>query len=112
MKLSIIIVNYNVKYFLEQCLHSVQKAIRNIEDAIEGDGIKRPSNSEQKNIDIARKSIFVSNSLDLGHIIQIEDLIMLRPGNGISPMDIEKVLGKKIVQKISHGSKLDWIHFR
>lgn len=26
MKLSIIIVNYNVRYFLEQCLHSVQKA--------------------------------------------------------------------------------------
>jgi N-acetylneuraminate synthase/N,N'-diacetyllegionaminate synthase len=88
------------------------QAIRNIEDAIEGDGMKRPSNSEQKNIDIARKSIFVRNSLDLGHIIQIEDLIMLRPGNGISPMDIEKVLGKKIVKKISHGSKFDWIHFR
>lgn len=31
MKLSIIIVNYNVKYFLEQCLQSVHKAINNIE---------------------------------------------------------------------------------
>lgn len=31
MKLSIIIVNYNVKYFLEQCLQSVQKATQNIE---------------------------------------------------------------------------------
>ena len=31
MDLSIVIVNYNVKYFIEQCLHSVQKAIRNIE---------------------------------------------------------------------------------
>jgi len=31
MKLSIIIVNYNVKYFLEQCLQSVHKAIQNIE---------------------------------------------------------------------------------
>src|SRR4051794_21033803 len=27
MQLSIIIVNYNVKYFLEQCLYSVKKAI-------------------------------------------------------------------------------------
>ncbi|RYF90630.1 MAG: glycosyltransferase, partial [Chitinophagaceae bacterium] len=26
MQLSVIIVNYNVKYFLEQCLYSVQKA--------------------------------------------------------------------------------------
>lgn len=31
MKLSIIIVNYNVKFFLEQCLHSVRNAIQNID---------------------------------------------------------------------------------
>lgn len=34
MKLSVIIVNYNVKYFLEQCLHSVQKAIKGISSEI------------------------------------------------------------------------------
>lgn len=30
MKLSIVIVNYNVKHFLEQCLHAVDKAVKNI----------------------------------------------------------------------------------
>jgi O-antigen biosynthesis protein len=30
MKLTIVIVNYNVKHFLEQCLHSVEKATKNI----------------------------------------------------------------------------------
>ena len=34
MKLSVIIVNYNVKHFLEQCLHSVQKACNNIDSEI------------------------------------------------------------------------------
>lgn len=34
MKLSVIIVNYNVKYFLEQCLRSVQLALRNIDSEI------------------------------------------------------------------------------
>ena len=34
MKLSIIIVNYNVKYFLEQCLHAVYKAIQNVDAEI------------------------------------------------------------------------------
>ncbi len=34
MKLSIVIVNYNVKYFLEQCLHSVQNACHGIESEI------------------------------------------------------------------------------
>ncbi len=34
MKLSIVIVNYNVKHFIEQCLYSVRKAIKNIEAEI------------------------------------------------------------------------------
>lgn len=34
MDLSIVIVNYNVKYFLEQCLHSVNKAIKDIESEV------------------------------------------------------------------------------
>jgi len=32
MDLSIIIVNYNVRYFLEQCLHSVQQAVKKLEE--------------------------------------------------------------------------------
>jgi O-antigen biosynthesis protein len=34
IKLSVIIVNYNVKHFLEQCLHSVEKASKNIRTEI------------------------------------------------------------------------------
>ena len=32
MDLSIIIVNYNVRYFLEQCLHSVQQAVGKLQE--------------------------------------------------------------------------------
>ena len=34
MTLSIIIVNYNVKYYLEQCLHSVRKAVEGIDNEV------------------------------------------------------------------------------
>lgn len=34
MKLSVVIVNYNVKYFLEQCLHSVQNACTGLDAEI------------------------------------------------------------------------------
>ena len=34
MKLSVVIVNYNVKYFLEQCLHSALKSARKVETEI------------------------------------------------------------------------------
>ena len=88
------------------------QAIRNIEDALKGDGQKHPSKSEIKNINIARKSIHSNKNLDIGHIIENKDLIMLRPGNGISPMDIEKVIGRKIIKEIISGAQLEWIHFK
>ena len=34
MKLSVVIVNYNVEYFLEQCLHSVRRAMQDIEGEV------------------------------------------------------------------------------
>lgn len=34
MKLSVIIVNYNVEYFLEQCLHSVRHALKDVEGEV------------------------------------------------------------------------------
>jgi N,N'-diacetyllegionaminate synthase len=77
-------------------LKSMVEAIRNIELAISGSGIKEPSESEMKNIAIARKSIHISNDLSKGHIITESDLIALRPGDGISPMDWASIIGKKL----------------
>ncbi len=71
-------------------------AIRNIELAISGSGEKLPSESELKNISIARKSIYINKDLKKDHIIKEEDLITLRPGNGISPMEWENIVGKKL----------------
>jgi N-acetylneuraminate synthase/N,N'-diacetyllegionaminate synthase len=75
---------------------SMVKAIRNIELAISGNGIKIPSESETKNIAIARKSIHLANDLICGQIITENDLIALRPGDGISPMAWESIIGKKL----------------
>jgi N-acetylneuraminate synthase/N,N'-diacetyllegionaminate synthase len=77
-------------------LKSMVKAIRNIELAIAGNGIKMPSESETKNITIARKSVHLAKDLSNGHIITENDLIALRPGDGISPMAWESLIGKKL----------------
>ena len=77
-------------------LKSMVQAIRNIEIAISGNGIKVPSESEINNISIARKSIHITNDLPSGHIITKSDLIALRPGDGISPMFWETIIGKKL----------------
>jgi len=78
-------------------LKSMVQAIRNIELAISGNGIKTPSESEINNIAIARKSIHIKNDLPSGHVITESDLIALRPGDGISPMVWETIIGKKLI---------------
>ena len=72
------------------------KAIRNIELALSGDSIKKPSDSETKNIAIARKSIHLNKDLPNGYVLTPEDLIALRPGDGISPMQWNNIVGKKL----------------
>ncbi len=88
-------------------LKQMVDSIRNVEIAL-GDGIKKPSISEMKNIKAARKSIHISNDLDKNHIIQENDLEMKRPGDGISPMEMDAVIGKCIRRSISAGEMLSW----
>jgi N,N'-diacetyllegionaminate synthase len=70
------------------------KAIRNIEKAMAGDGIKKPTFSEQKNILIARKSIVADQKIVKGTVFNEENLTTKRPGDGISPMLWDEVIGK------------------
>jgi N,N'-diacetyllegionaminate synthase len=87
-------------------LRQMVESIRNIELALSGNGIKEPSNSELKNIQIARKSIHINKALAKGDILRREDLIMMRPGDGISPMDIDLYLNKKIITNMPEGHKI------
>lgn len=81
-------------------------AIRNIEKAM-GSGLKEPSPSEQKNITIARKSIHAANDIKEGSILTESDFVMLRPGDGISPMEMDLLVGKKLLKSIEKGQKFD-----
>ena len=81
-------------------------AIRNIEKAISGNGIKEPSLSEKKNMHIARKSIHLSKDLTSGSIITEQDIISLRPGDGICAMNWENVIGKQVIKDLKKFTKL------
>jgi len=73
-------------------LKAMVAAIRNIERAM-GDGIKRPSPSEQRNKPIARKSLVAARAIRAGHRISEADLAVKRPGTGVSPMRWDEVVG-------------------
>jgi N,N'-diacetyllegionaminate synthase len=88
-------------------LKAMVNTIRNIELAISGSGVKKPSDSEIKNIDIVRKSIHFTRDISFGEIIEEDDIIPLRPGNGISPMEWKKIIGKKLLKDYKAFSKLE-----
>jgi len=73
------------------------ESIRNIEKAL-GDGIKKPSKSETPNKTIVRKSIVAKKAIKKGEILNEENLTIKRPGNGISPMRWDEIIGT-IAQK-------------
>ncbi len=78
-------------------LKAMVDAIRNIEQAV-GDGTKHVSESERKNIAIARKSIIAARAINKGEILTEENLTVKRPGNGISPMKWKEVIGTVAVR--------------
>lgn len=73
-------------------LKAMVDAIRNIEQAL-GDGKKHVSKSERKNMAIARKSIVAARDIKQGETLTEDNLCVKRPGNGISPMRWEEVIG-------------------
>ena len=75
------------------------KGIRNIEKAL-GSSEKKTTMSEMKNRDIARRSIHVKNDLKQGTVISSKDLVMKRPGNGISPFEADKIIGKILARDV------------
>lgn len=75
-------------------LKAMVSAIRNLEKALSGSGVKEVSPSEQKNMAIARKSIVATKKIYKGEIFTEENIGVKRPGTGISPMRWDEVIGK------------------
>ena len=75
-------------------LKAMVTGIRNIEVAL-GNGVKQPSESEQKNINVARKSIVAITDIKKGETLTEENVGIKRPGTGISPMNWHQVIGTK-----------------
>lgn len=75
-------------------LKAMVASIRSIELAISGNGIKEPSSSELKNKEIARKSIVAKTAINKGDIFSESNITTKRPGNGISPMQWDEVIGQ------------------
>ena len=87
-------------------LKAMVTAIRNIEKAL-GDGIKKASLSEIKNIVVARKSIVSAHPIKAGEIFTTANLAIKRPGNGINPMRWDEVLNRQASRDFSPDEPIE-----
>lgn len=78
-------------------LRAMVKAVRNVEAAL-GNGSKEPSESEKRNIEVVRKSIVAKCEIKMGETFTEKNLTTKRPGNGISPMRWNDIIGKTAVR--------------
>ena len=87
-------------------LKAMVDAIRNVEISI-GDGVKKPSVSEIKNIAIARKSIIAKTDIKKGEILTEDNITVKRPGNGISPMKWFDVIGQESIRDFAEDELIE-----
>lgn len=84
-------------------LKAMVSAIRNIETAL-GDSHKTVSDSERPNITVARKSIVAARDIRAGELFSEENITVKRPGNGISPMEWDHVIGRRAPRDFTYDS--------
>jgi N,N'-diacetyllegionaminate synthase len=87
-------------------LRAMVSAVRNVEKAL-GDGLKRPTPSESRNKDLARKSIVARTSIARGELFTSENLCTKRPGTGMCPMLWHEVLGKPAKRDFSPNEMIE-----
>jgi N-acetylneuraminate synthase/N,N'-diacetyllegionaminate synthase len=73
-----------------------------------GDGAKRPMPGETEMRSAARRSIVTATPVPAGSVLTAEMLDALRPGHGISPMQWDRVVGRRAKDEMPAGHRLDW----
>ncbi len=87
-------------------LTEMVRAIRNIELAL-GDGEKKATVSESKNMPVARKSIVASCAIKIGDELTETNLTTKRPGFGISPMEWDLIIGTVANRNFAIGEMIE-----
>ena len=88
---------------LKELCHNVRRI-----EVIAGEGGKKVTESEKRNISIARKSIVARKKIEKGEIFSEHNLTCKRPGNGISPMEWYNVIGTFAVRDFDEDEMIDF----
>lgn len=88
-------------------LTALVRQIRDVEMAL-GSSIKQPTASELPVRALVRRSVTVARSIIAGAVLAETDLVLLRPGTGITPGELPLVIGKRAAHDLEVGTTLQW----
>ena len=83
------------------------RSVREVEEGL-GTSSRQFGDKEIGQRDVHRRSIVMANDLDVGTVIGKDHLAIKRPGTGIPPKDMDKVIGKKITRAYKKDELLDF----
>src|SRR5689334_206784 len=81
--------------------------VREVATAL-GDGIKAPCAKELAVRDVVRRSVVLTRDKRAGERIAADDIVLLRPGTGIGPRELSKVLTMRAARSLAAGALLSW----
>jgi|HubBroStandDraft_6_1064221.scaffolds.fasta_scaffold03436_4 N,N'-diacetyllegionaminate synthase len=83
-------------------LAAMVAGIRDVQSAL-GDGIKRPVAEELSTAAVARRSLVAAHDLRAGTLLTESMVAIRRPGTGLPPSDLSRVLGRQLKQDLAAG---------
>lgn len=86
---------------------SLVAAIREVEAAL-GDGVKRPMPAELQNRDLVRKSVVTTRPFARGEPLVLDGLTLKRPGTGVQPGEIVRIVGRRAARDIPADHTVSW----
>ncbi|WP_300454577.1 N-acetylneuraminate synthase [Accumulibacter sp.] len=88
-------------------LTSLVQSIRAVEQCL-GDAEKRPTASEMPIRALVRRSVTLAVERKAGDVLAASDLVLLRPGSGIAPAELDEVVGRTLRRDLTAGTTLRW----
>lgn len=92
----------------ENDLRNMIFGIKKVRTLLGENNIKKPINSEKISIKNARRSIVLKRDIKKGETINIKDIIPKRPGNGISPIFWDDIIGRRVKKNLQSDQIIKW----
>jgi len=80
-------------------------AIREAQASL-GKAVKEPQPSEREHRISVRRSLHAAHDLDSGHPLGRDDVLALRPADGIDPRELPNLIGRRLIRPVSAGAPL------